>query len=122
MATPAHEQRHYSRVPFQANVRLTGHGVTVESTLLDISLKGALVQRPARWETPPGSELDLVLLLADSADLRIRMRVRVAHNQGDRVGLQCRHIDLDSITHLRQLVAANLGDAALLDRELAQIG
>jgi hypothetical protein len=50
------------------------------------------------------------------------MRVRVAHNHGEHIGLQCRHIDLDSITHLRQLVAANLGDAALLDRELAQIG
>jgi len=34
------------------------------------------------------------------------------------LGLSCREIDLDSITHLRRLVALNLGDEALLDREL----
>ena len=41
---------------------------------------------------------------------------------GDLVGMVCRHIDVDSISHLRRLVELNLGDEALLERELAALG
>jgi hypothetical protein len=46
------------------------------------------------------------------------MEVTVVHHQGDCYGLACRGIDLDSVTHLRRLVALNLGDEALLEREI----
>ena len=46
------------------------------------------------------------------------MEATVVHHQGQDYGLACREIDLDSVTHLRRLVALNLGDAALLEREL----
>jgi hypothetical protein len=36
-------------------------------------------------------------------------------------GLACREIDLDSVTHLRRLVALNLGDETLAEREFAQL-
>jgi len=45
------------------------------------------------------------------------MSCEVAHIEGDHIGLLCRSIDLDSITHLRHLIELNLGDAALLERE-----
>lgn len=37
------------------------------------------------------------------------------------LGLRCRNIDLDSITHLRRLLELQLGDATLLQRELGQL-
>jgi hypothetical protein len=42
----------------------------------------------------------------------------VAHVEGEHVGLLCRSIDIESITHLRRLLEINLGDAKLLEREL----
>jgi hypothetical protein len=38
------------------------------------------------------------------------------------VGLHCRHIDIESLAHLRRLIELNLGDPALLERELAALG
>jgi len=52
----------------------------------------------------------------------IRMQARVAHVAGGRIGLEREHIDIDSITHLRRLVELNLGDPALLERELHELG
>jgi hypothetical protein len=38
---------------------------------------------------------------------------------GSQLGLQCLHIDLDSVTHLRQLIERNSQDPTLLARELS---
>jgi hypothetical protein len=49
----------------------------------------------------------------------IAMDVAVTRVQGSQLGLQCLHIDLDSVTHLRQLIERNSQDPALLARELS---
>jgi len=46
------------------------------------------------------------------------LRLDVEHN----LTALRQHIDLDSISHLRRLVELNLGDEALLERELAALG
>jgi hypothetical protein len=50
------------------------------------------------------------------------MDVEVAHQENDEMGLNCKDIDVDSITHLRRLVELNLGDPKLLERELSALG
>jgi hypothetical protein len=50
------------------------------------------------------------------------MEVVLTRTQGELLGFVCRHIDLDSISHLRRLVELNLGDETLLERELAALG
>jgi hypothetical protein len=37
-------------------------------------------------------------------------------------GLRWKHIDVDSLTHLRRLLELNLTDPGLLNRELADLG
>ena len=44
----------------------------------------------------------------------------VHHNNGY-TGLRCDSIDLDSVTHLRRLIELQLGDPALLERDLAEL-
>ena len=41
--------------------------------------------------------------------------------QGLHTGLLCKGIDLDSVTHLRRLIELQLGDPALLERDLAEL-
>ena len=120
MTDPATNQRRFSRVPFAASVHLLGSGGSTVVQLLDISLKGALVSRPADWSVDAGTALALELILVDN--VYIRANVKVAHSAANRVGLFWEQIDLDSMTHLRRRVQLNLGDAALLDRELAAMG
>ena len=109
--------RRFLRSVFQGPARLNLGGNMREVQLLDVSLKGALVDLGAKVPCPVGMRGRLRLLL--SPTVFIAMDVAVARVQGSRLGLQCLHIDLDSVTHLRQLVEHNMQDPALLGRDLA---
>jgi hypothetical protein len=114
------DQRRFTRIPFDADALLIGNGREWACELIDLSLKGALVREPEGWTGNAGEQYLLTLTL--DADTRIHMDVSVAHQENRHVGLTCRDIDLDSITHLRRLVELNLGDASLLERELMALG
>lgn len=118
--TASGQRRRFTRIPFDAEARLSAgeHNRAVE--LLDLSLKGALVARPEDWNGEPEGPLRLELRLGE--DVLIVMDVSIAHQEADRLGLRCEDIDLDSITHLRRLVELNLGNPDLLERELASLG
>jgi hypothetical protein len=49
------------------------------------------------------------------------MTGEIAHREGRQVGVRCLEIDLDSISHLRRLVELNVGDEAILHRELGAL-
>ena len=85
--------------------------------LLDLSLKGALLRLPDGAQLAAGAPCLLKVLLSD-ASTHISMAGEVAHVESGHVGVLCRSIDIESITHLRRLIAMNLGDASLADREL----
>jgi hypothetical protein len=114
------EQRHFTRILFDSEVHLVGAEGSWITRLIDISLKGVLVQTPKNWRAKRGDHFLLELNL-DHEEIVIRMEVSVAHMEADHVGFRCEHIDIDSITHLRRLVELNLGDAELLHRELTEL-
>jgi hypothetical protein len=49
------------------------------------------------------------------------MDATVSHIRGQHIGLRCQRMDLDSVTHLRQLVEHNADNPALLERDLATL-
>lgn len=112
-----HERRQYSRIPFTGTVHVHDGAHDWIAPLLDISLKGLLIARPGAWDATRGQSYDLQLSLAEGA-LALHLEGTVAHVEKDYVGFRWTHIDLDSITHLRRLVELNVGDDALLQREL----
>ena len=115
------ERRHFSRIPFDARTTLReADGHEWHGALLDISLNGALLERPQDWNGGTRAGLVLEILLTEAAC--IRMEVTVAHVEAHYLGLRCTHIDLDSIAHLRRLVELNLGDPDLLNREFSALG
>lgn len=109
--------RRFLRSVFQAPARLNLGGTLREVQLLDVSLKGALVDLGQVLPCPVGARGRLRLLLSPTTF--IAMDVSVTRVKGSQLGLQCIHIDLDSVTHLRQLVERNAQDPALLGRDLA---
>jgi len=116
----AEGQRRFTRIPFDADAVLERDGQEWPCTVIDLSLKGALIERPAAWDGAQGEDCTLRLALGE--EVQIGMAVTVAHIEEGQIGLSCHDIDLDSITHLRRLVELNLGDAALLERELLALG
>ncbi len=114
------EKRRFSRIPFDAQVIVTGKESKWKCQLLDISLKGALIQRPENWSEPIGGDYDLSIQLGEAQSL-IRMQTTASHEDAERIGFRCSHIDLDSMSHLRRLVELNLGESELLSRELSTL-
>ncbi len=113
------DRRQFLRSVFHAPVRLRLGERESQAFLHDVSLKGALVEVPVGWAGRVGETCLLRLELA--ADAAITMETTVAHIEGRHVGLHCERLDLDSMTHLRQLVEHNADDPALLERDLATL-
>jgi hypothetical protein len=118
MSTPI-ERRRFQRSDFHAPAHVTVQGRDRATRLLDVSLKGALVEHDGNWPAVKGQKCHFRLELAPGAV--IVMEATVAHVDGRDVGLHCDHIDIDSITHLRQLVEHNAKDPASLERDLAML-
>jgi hypothetical protein len=120
MFSSALERRRFQRIQFDADSRLRQGDRSWEVELCDVSLRGLLVERPPGWDANPGqpfiAEIDL------SEVLQIRMEVTLARTEDGLLGFDCRHIDLDSISHLRRLIELNLGDEQLMERELTMLG
>ena len=115
MPAQAPERRHFVRVVFDADAALITTEARLSGQVVDLSLKGALIE----LREPPAVEAGEPCLLAvQLGSDRIKMAGEVAHVDGLQVGVQCRSIDLESITHLRRLIEMNLGGGKLLEREL----
>ncbi|ART48548.1 PilZ domain-containing protein [Acidovorax carolinensis] len=115
-----YERRHFVRVSFDAPALLATATDTFSVHVLDLSLKGALITVPAQVQLRAGMRCQLTLSLTETGN-HIAMSTEVAHVEGLHTGLLCRGIDLDSVTHLRRLIEMQLGDPALLERDLAEL-
>jgi hypothetical protein len=115
------ERRRFHRVLFDAPASMEVSNHTYQSSLLDISLKGALMRVPAEWTGEVGDNLILRINL-DDADAIITMQAICAHIEKEQIGVLCKEIDMESISLLRRLVELNLADDELLDRDLEALG
>jgi hypothetical protein len=88
--------------------------------VVDVSLKGVLLQLPAGASAPVGAPCLVKLPLGEQSKdgIVIAMAGELAHVENGHAGVLCRSIDLESITHLRRLIEVNLGDAGASEREL----
>ena len=111
------ERRHFARVAFDAPAQLTTLEDRFETKVIDLSFKGALLHMPPNAKVKIGEPCLLSVRLTQMEE-SIAMAAEVASVRGDDVGLICRSIDIDSITHLRRLIEINLGEPHLLEREL----
>jgi hypothetical protein len=115
------DRRAFRRILFDAPVSLRLGDREYRSRLIDISLKGVLLQIPEGWQ-PHEEQAAKLSVRLDDQEACIRMETVLIHQEQDRIGFQCRYIDMDSITHLRRLVELNLADPDLLERELKALG
>jgi len=114
------EKRHFTRFKVDGVTEVLYLKKIFPAELLDISLKGALITKPANVELPLGSVCEIHIKL-EGSDIAINMGGHIAHRLETQVGICCDHIDLDSLTHLKRLVELNLGDESLLEREIQEL-
>jgi hypothetical protein len=119
-STQDDERRHFSRIAFHRPADLDVRIAQGTCEVLDVSMKGALVEVPHGFPAHVGQKCTLVIHL-DAGEAEIRMEGEVVHREGTQAGVRCVEIDLDSISHLRRLVELNVGDEDVLLRELSAL-
>lgn len=119
-AEEVEEKRHFQRIFYHAEAMLIGDEVEFPCRIIDLSMKGCLLEFDQPWLGSAKTLYGLLLKLSD--EVSISMTLSFAHAAGTRAGFKCDHIDIDSITNLRRLVELNLGDSAMLERELTALG
>lgn len=113
------DRRRFRRIAFDAKTELKQDGHVWPVQLVDLSLKGLLVQRPEGWPGHRYESFDVDIHLDAQTD--VKMQARLTHDENGQLGFVCEHIDLDSISHLRRLIEVNLGDQGELQREFAAL-
>lgn len=110
------ERRDFHRVVHDARATVFASSRDWPCQLHDISLRGCLLEARDDWQLEPGQTYRISIWLA--RDIEIAMDARPVYQNGRYAGFQCVNIDLDSATELRRLVALNLADSALLQRDI----
>ena len=113
------ERRRFKRIAFHARTELSQGEYIWPVNLIDLSLKGLLIERPEPWLGNP--EKDFFVDIHLSEDVHIEMDVQLAHDDRGQLGFVCKHISLESIERLRRLIEFNLGDPQELERELGAL-
>jgi len=114
------ERRRFTRILFGATVYIRDAEAVVTTTLKDISLKGLMVNCPENWRDA-AKELVRIEVHAPDDDFVIKAEAVAMHRDAEHIGFEIKNIDIDSATCLRRLVELNVGDEAILQRELSEL-
>lgn len=115
------KRRRFTRIPFHVPANLELEGQKLPCSLVNVSLKGALVELSSGVAPAAGSTCAVTIDLDPSGGARIRMEGDVAHQRGKHVGIRCDELDLESVQHLRRILEFNLGDESVVLRELGEL-
>ena len=109
-------ERRFQRVPFQAVSRVATSDSTWPCSLLNIALKGALLESD-QLPIEAGTMCDLEIVLPGTG-IPLEFRAVLVHHQDNRYGFKFLRVDLTTLTHLRKLLELNIGDAECVRNEL----
>ena len=113
------DRRRFKRIAFDAKTELSQGEFIWPVKLIDLSLKGLLIERPEPWLGDPRQDFFVDIHLSE--DIDIEMDVQLTHEDHGQLGFVCRHISLESIERLRRLIELNLADPQELERELGAL-
>ncbi|VVM76897.1 Cyclic diguanosine monophosphate-binding protein [Pseudomonas fluorescens] len=113
------DRRRFKRIAFDARTELSQGAFIWPVKLIDLSLKGLLIEKPEPWLGDQAQVFSVDIHLDE--DVEIKMDVQLTHDEDGQLGFVCRYISLESIERLRRLIEFNLGDPQELERELGAL-
>ena len=114
-------KRRFNRIIFSTPVTILVEGNTYNNELIDLSLKGALVNNTGDFSPYINEDCTLHFTLAGS-DVVLNMEGEIIHIEPESIGIKFEKIDIESVSHLKRLIALNVGDEELLYRDLENLG
>ena len=111
------DRRRFSRVNFVTEASLEVEGDRYPVQILNLSLKGCLLEMPSSSTWEIGSSALLRFQLVGSP-VELCFHGSLIHRNGQHLGYRFERVELESMTHLRTLLEYNLGDPAQVEREV----
>jgi PilZ domain len=115
---PYDEKRRFTRVLFETTIKITADKTVIMSNRLrDISLVGAFVFTSGTSLPESTSCVLEIDLIGRASLLRIQVEAQVIRADEDGMAVKFTKIDLDSLVHLRHLIAVHAQDPSAVDVE-----
>ncbi len=109
-------RRHYKRIKFETESNLTINDTSYHCELLDLALKGALLQTSEELPLADGESCRINIFLPAS-NIALRFEGQLVHRRGDLLGFKFLTVDIETLMHLRRLLELNIGDGDEVSRE-----
>ena len=110
--------RHFRRIPFEAEVTLSSGQDIWTGELLDIAMKGAMVGTDALLPLSLGGKYNLCISLPGTP-ISLDFQAELVHREESCYGFKFISENLETLTHLRKLIELNTGDAETTRSELS---
>lgn len=111
------DHRLFQRVKFVTTTDVEINGIIHNSSLVDVSLRGALVAFADHLS--PGQGLPcIVTIYLDHSHISLPFRGVTVHSRDNLTGIRFEHIDIESMIHLRRLIELNTANADRVRSEL----
>jgi hypothetical protein len=109
------EKRKFSRVDFKKEVEIFVNDVKCLGEIENLSLKGAFLKTP--YSLQIDDQIEIIIHLTANNDYDVNLKGKVIRLTDDGAGIIFDRIDLDSFSHLRNIIAYNFGDDDLVMEE-----
>lgn len=106
------EKRKVTRVEFHIKGKVKSGNINLVGQVHDLSLKGLFlkVEKPLK-SSLLGEKVDVLIELMDhSSNIEIQAEGSIVRIEDNGIGIKLEHIDLDSFTHLKNIISYNAGD------------
>ena len=101
--------RKFSRIEFQVLATVSAGGRSFQGRVGNLSMNGIFLITSDRL--PVGEPVDITISLAGTdPELAVSFTGRVSRIQDEGLGFQFEKVDLDSYTHLKNIIAYNMAD------------
>ena len=111
------EKRYFSRINFTAESQIEINDKVYAGKLLDLSLRGALLNFKDQIPVKMNDSCTLIIHL-HSSDIKLIFDAVVVHIHQNSLGFKFVSEDVGTMTHLRNLLSLNVGDYDKITDEL----
>ncbi len=111
------EKRYCKRITFPATVEIEFQQRSYPGELLDLSMKGALIQ-PDGDITLQKKENASIKITLPMSELILSFEAELVHLYKNNMGFKFISVDIDTMTHLRRLMELNTGNSEQVHEEI----
>lgn len=110
-------KRKFTRINFETITTIKYKNHSINSKLLDLSLKGAFLEVEKDNSISINENCLLEINLSDS-NIVLNIEAKLVHIANNNLGFKFLSMDIESLTHLRRLLEINMGNSEQISREL----